>query len=220
VASSTDEKVKIATSLYTPFLLRMYDWFLLGYNCRFVWRCPSRHMLELYNRYVSANHLDIGVGTGYFMNRCRFPSANPRLALMDYSPNSLEAAAGRLARYHPETYRHNVLEPFRLDAPAFDSVGMMNLLHCLPGDIKAKSVVFEHAREVMNPDAVLFGCTILHKGVKQTLMSINTLRFSNRRGVMNNLDDSLDDLKDSLRRHFRESAVDVIGCEALFWARK
>ncbi len=217
--NSPDARVETAVSLYTPRLLRVYDRLLLGLYGRFVWRCPPRHIVALYDRHVTANHLDIGVGTGYFMERCRFPSASPRLALLDYSPNSLAAASQRLSRYHPEVYRRNVLEPFRLDAPAFASVGMANLLHCLPGNLKSKGVVFEHARAVMNPGAVLFGCTILGQGVKQTFLSNSTLKYSNRRGIMTNLDDSLEDLQDSLRRHFRESAVAVIGCEALFWAR-
>ncbi len=44
----------------------------------------TRPFLTLYDQYVSANHLDIGVGTGYFLDHCRFPAANPRLALMDF----------------------------------------------------------------------------------------------------------------------------------------
>jgi hypothetical protein len=63
---------------------------------------------------------------------------------MDLNPAPLEVAAQRLRRYRPNTHRANALEPFGLPPGAFDSVGLNWLLHCLPGDIATKSVVFDH----------------------------------------------------------------------------
>jgi len=177
-------------------------------------------MLELYNQHVSANHLDIGVGTGYFMDKCKFPNTSIRLALMDLNTNSLRTASKRLIRYKPEAYQRNVLEPFSIDAPAFDSIGMMNLLHCLPGNLKTKAIVFEHAKAVMNPGAVVFGSTILYEGVKRNAQATLAMKYSNKKGWMDNLNDSLEDLRESLQHSFSESSVKVIGCEALFWACK
>jgi hypothetical protein len=113
--------------------------------------------LEHYNRHVSANHLDVGVGTGYFLDHCRFPSHTPRIALMDLNRNSLDFASRRIARYKPETYIRNVLEPIAIDALRFDSIGVNYLLHCLPGTMESKSVAFDHLKALMNPGAVLFG---------------------------------------------------------------
>jgi 2-polyprenyl-3-methyl-5-hydroxy-6-metoxy-1,4-benzoquinol methylase len=177
-------------------------------------------MLELYDQHVSANHLDIGVGTGYFMDKCKFPGTSIRLALMDLNANSLRAASKRLIRYKPEVYQRNVLEPFDINAPAFDSIGMMNLLHCLPGNLRTKTIVFENAKAVMNPGAVVFGSTILYEGVKRTARATLAIKYSNKKGWMANMNDSLADLRDSLQRSFSDNSVQVIGCEALFWARK
>jgi len=177
-------------------------------------------MLEMYNNHVSSNHLDIGVGSGYFMDKCSFPSSKPRLVLMDLNPNSLRAASKRLARFQAEVYQRNVMEPFNLPVPPFDSIGMMNLLHCLPGNIKTKAVVFQHACEVLNPEGTLFGSTILYRGVKKNLMATQALEMNNLRGIMTNLEDTVEDLKEALEDLFSESSVNVIGCEALFWARK
>ena len=215
-----EERLSASISLYSKFLLFFYDWLLLGCNCSFLWKCPSRHMLELYNRYVTANHLDIGVGSGYFIDKCRFPSDNPRLALMDLNPNSLAVAGKRLARYNPETYRRNVLEPLDLDVPAFDSIAMMNLLHCLPGNMQTKGVAFQNAAEFMSPGSVIFGSTILYRGVNRNLTTTRALKMANRRGYMNNLEDTAEGLKENLERYFSESSAYAIGCEALFWARK
>ena len=218
--TSAEERVNLATALYSKSVLFLYDWMMLGYNCHFLWKCPSRHLLDIYNRFVTTNHLDVGVGTGYFMHKCRFPAPKPRLALMDYSPNSLNAAARRLSRYRPEVYLRNVLQPFDLPAPEFDSIALMNLLHCLPGNMKTKGVVFEHAVEVMNPGGVLFGSTILYRKDRNDVMTTMALDMSNRRGYMTNRDDIVEDLEESLAAHFPESSVRLIGYEALFWARK
>ena len=86
-------------ALYTPFFLYIYDWFALGLNCRWVWGSPTKHVIELYNQHVSGNHLDIGVGTGYFLVKCILPTATPRLVLVDLNPNSLAIAQKRLRHY-------------------------------------------------------------------------------------------------------------------------
>jgi SAM-dependent methyltransferase len=220
MTGSNEERVKAAISLYTKPLLFFYDSLLLGCNCRCLWKCHSRHLLELYDTHISANHLDIGVGSGYFMDKCRFPSPQPRLGLMDLNPNSLRAASKRLARYNPEAYQRNVLEPFNLQVPSFDSIGMMNLLHCLPGDMKTKAVVFQNALEVLNPGGTVFGSTIMYLGVERNLMTTQILEINNRKGIMTNLEDDVEDLRENLKNLFSESEVKIIGCEALFWGRK
>lgn len=216
----TREQVQAGTAMYNKLVLLNYDWFILGLNCRLLWGCPPRRMLDLYNEHVTANHLDIGVGTGYFMAHCRFPSPHPRLVLMDLNPNSLKAASRRLAHYHPEVYLRNALEPFNLAPPLFDSVGMMNLLHCLPGNMETKEAVLINAREVLNPGGTIFGSTILYNGVKRGRLAKLVLKLVNRLGFMSNMDDDVETLKASLARHFSRSEVRIIGHEALFWARK
>jgi len=139
---------------------------------------------------------------------------------MDLNANSLRAASKRLIRYKPEVYQRNVLEPFDINAPAFDSIGMMNLLHCLPGNMETKTIVFEYAKAVMNHGAVLFGSTILYEGVKRNAWATVAIKYSNKKGWMDNMNDSLEDLRESLQLSFVDSSVKVIGCEALFWARK
>ncbi len=220
MTSFNTEQVKAGSAMYSRFVLSIYDFFFLWYNLRFLWKCPARFLLDLYNQYISSNHLDIGVGTGYFLDRCKFPDTDIRLALMDLNPNSLRAASRRLSRYKPETYRRSATEPFNLDAAAFDSVGMMNLLHCIPGDMKTKSIVFKHVKEVMNPGAVVFGSTILYEGINRNARATFAIKYANKKGYMANLNDSLEDLVESLRGIFPDSSVNVIGCEALFWARK
>src|SRR6266536_2977312 len=103
-----------SVTVYTPARLALYDLFILGFSCRFVWRCPKRHFLALYDRYASARHLDVGVGTGYFLDRCRFPAERPQITLLDLSEACLSKASRRLARYAPRVVKANVLGPLRL----------------------------------------------------------------------------------------------------------
>jgi len=214
----TAEQVKAGQAPYTRLLLAIYDPYV-RFNYRFLWGCQPGQVLDLYNEHVSANHLDVGVATGTILDYCTFPTSSPRLALMDLNPNSLAVAARNLARYHPETYRRNVLDPIEINAPPFDSVGLANLLHCLPGTMRTKKVVFENLKTLLNPGGTLFGCTILNRGVERNPLARLTLYLMNARGYLSNKQDDLEGLEQNLRECFPESSVNVFGCVALFWAR-
>jgi len=139
---------------------------------------------------------------------------------MDLNPNSLAVAARNLSRYHPETYLRNVLDPIEIDAPPFDSVGLANLLRCLPGTMRTKKVVFENLKAVLKPGGTLFGCTILCGGVKRSPLATLVLHFMNARGYMSNKQDDLNSLRQDLTECSSENSVKVVGCVALFSARK
>lgn len=217
--SATAEQIEAGQAIYTRRILRIYDLTVLGVSNAFIWRCPTGRLLRHYDAHVTANHLDVGVGTGYFLDHCRFPSGAPRVALMDLNANALAYAAGRIARYKPETYRRNVLEPIPLDAPTFDSVGINYLLHCLPGAIASKAVVFDHLRALMNPGAALFGATLLTVGVPRTWLARRLMAIYNRRGIFSNELDDLDGLRRELERRFADVSIEVVGCAALFSGR-
>jgi SAM-dependent methyltransferase len=217
--TASDEDVRAGQAVYTRRSLRLYDFIVHGLSNRFVWRCPTQGLVAHYNRHVTANHLDVGVGTGYFLERCRFPPGAPRIALLDINRNSLDFAAGRIARHRPETYLRNLLEPLAIDTPPFDSVGLNYVLHCLPGTIAAKAVALDHLKAAMNADAVLFGSTLLQGGVPRGRLARRLMAFYNRKGIFSNRDDDLDGLKAALNQRFRDVSVEVAGCAALFSAR-
>ena len=215
----TAQQVKAGQAPYSRLFLAVYDP-LVRFNCRFIWKCHPGRVLDLYNEHLSANHLDVGVATGSLLDYCRFPAPNPRLALMDLNRNSLRIAAKRLARYSPETYRRNVLEPIEIESPRFDSVGVANLLHCLPGTMKTKAAVFQHLSALLNPAGTILGCTILYRGVERSPQATLMMHLFNAMGAMTNKQDDLEGLKRNLSGEFSESSVEVIGCMALFRARK
>lgn len=211
--------VYASQAAYTRVALRLYDAIVYGFNCPFVWRCPKSQIVELYNSNVRARHLDIGVATGRLLDECRFPVAGPEITLMDLNPNALATASRRLKRYAPLTYQANVLEPWGLAPGAYDSVGMTGLIHCLPGTMPEKAVVFEHAKAVLAPGGVFFGTTILGQGVEHSWLSRAVLRSSNRWGIVSTANDSLEALETGLARVFEAYEVRVQGVLALFSAR-
>ena len=217
--TTTSQQVEAGQAVYTPTMLAVYDWFVLGFSNRLIWRCPSSHLLSHYHHMVTSNHLDVGVGTGYFLDRCRFPTDRPRIGLMDLNPTCLETARRRIARYQPEVYRANVLEPIRLDIVPFDSIGLNYLLHCLPGTIRTKSAVFCHLRALLKPGGRMFGSTILQGGVPRNGAAKRLMAFYNSKGIFTNVDDDLDGLRASLSESLRETNVRVVGCVALFSGR-
>jgi SAM-dependent methyltransferase len=215
----TPEQVDAGHAFYTKRALAIYDLAILGYFSRFAWKCPSRTILEHYNEHVSINHLDVGVGTGYFLDRCRFASASPRVALMDLNSNCLEVAGRRIARYNPEIYRADVLDPIPIDAPRFDSIGMNYLLHCVPGNIRSKAVVFQHLKALVNPGGVFFGATLLHDGVQRNWLARRVMDRNNAHGIFTNAEDDLEGLRWALSQHLNDPAVQVVGCVAVFSGR-
>ena len=206
-------------AIYGPVVLAAYDAFVLGFSNRCVWRCPTPRLLAHYDAHVSANHLDVGVGTGYFLDRCRFPAPDPALALLDLHPAALRWAGRRLRRYRPRAHLGDVLRPLELGGARFDSIGLNYVLHCLPGDLATKAAAFDHLAAVLNPGGVLFGATILGRGVPRNRLARALMTAYNRRGVFANVGDDAAGLERELGRRFRDLRVEVVGCVALFAAR-
>jgi SAM-dependent methyltransferase len=218
-ALSPDDPAYAGQARYTAGFLRVYDTVVLRFNGSLVWRCPARRLVRLYNEHVSGRHLDIGVGTGYLLDKCRWPTQSPDITLMDLNPTPLEVAAKRLDRYRPTTHQANALEPFGLPAATFESVGLNWLVHCLPGTIATKGVVFDHCKAVLAPGGVVFGSTVLNGGVRHTALSRWMMKQLNRDGTFTNYDDDLDGLRTQLDQRFENAHVEVIGAVGIFTAR-
>lgn len=218
VAVERESSAYAGQAAYSRLLLTFYDLLLFGYNMPVLWRCPKGRLIQHYDEHAGTRHLDIGVGTGYLIDKCHFPSETPEITLMDLNANSLRFAARRLRRYSPHTLQANVLEAWSLPEQAFDSVAMVNLLHCAPGTLRDKAIVFEHARSVLAPGGTLFGATVLGTEADHTKRSRKIMERYNRRGFFCNLDDRREDLEAGLSDAFTTYGVEVQGAVALFEA--
>jgi 2-polyprenyl-3-methyl-5-hydroxy-6-metoxy-1,4-benzoquinol methylase len=212
-------EVEAGQAVYTRGTLSVYDIVVLGISNSFIWKCPSVRIEQHYNENVSDNHLEVGVGTGYFPDRCHFPSQHPRVGLMDMNPNTLVFASKRIARYRPETYIQNVLEPIDHELTPFDSIGINYLFHCVPGSMTEKAVVFDHLVNLMKPGCQVFGSTILQGGVSRNWTARKLMSFYNKKGIFSNERDDLEGLESALSERFDNVEIEVVGCVALFSAK-
>lgn len=211
------EAIEAGQAVYSPLVLRIYDWYVLGLSNRLIWFCPTAALRALYDRNVSAQHVDIGVGTGYFLDKARWPVAAPAITLVDLNANSLNAAAHRIRRYAPETIQANALEPLPL-RKSFKSAALCYLLHCMPGAIPEKAAVFDHLLPHLEPGARVFGATIMQGSVPRSRAAQTLMNIYNRKGVFSNAADTVEDLDDELRKRFTEVRIEVKGVVALFEA--
>jgi SAM-dependent methyltransferase len=214
-----DDRSHAGQAIYTRTTLSLYDFAVLGISNSLIWRCPTRRILDLYDLNVSEYHLDVGVGTGWYLDHCRFPVARPRIALLDLNPHSLRAASDRIARYVPQQYRADVLRPIGLPIPPVRSIAFTYLLHCLPGTMTKKAVALDHALPLLEPDGVLFGATLLASGVHRSAAAKRLMAFYNRKGIFSNKSDGPEGLRNELERRFAHVEINVVGCGALFTAR-
>jgi hypothetical protein len=215
---AVDASVNSTPVVFNQRMLKYYDR-LLEFTCNRVWRCPISRTLEHYKRYLSSNHLEVGIGTGYFLERSPLPGSEPRLALLDLSPHCLKRTATRLSRYAPEVYQANALAPIELSVRRFDSIAMNYVLHCMPGALSEKGIAFANLKPLLNASGVLFGSTVLRHGVRCDLGAKAFMRLYNARKVFCNLEDSLADLRRVLETTFRNVQIEVVGCVAQFSGR-
>ncbi|ASO24573.1 SAM-dependent methyltransferase [Salmonella enterica subsp. enterica serovar Mbandaka] len=166
---------------------------------------------------MGETHLDIGVGTGYYLKHA---PATHAISLMDLNPDSLKIAASRVGNTKIRaTLQHDVFDTFPADWHGrFDSVSMYYLLHCLPGEMTTKAKAIKNAGMALKPGGTLFGATILGKEVPHNAFSKKLMAVYNKKGIFSNTNDSADTLRSVLDEHFAKVTLEQHGAVALFSA--
>lgn len=201
---------------YTPFLLAIYDPFVLGFMARAVWRYPTPPVVERYRKHIGHRHLDVGPGTGYFIEKAAPPDGT-EITLLDPNPNVLARCSRRLAAMHPTTVDADVMKPLPVDGP-FDSAALNYVLHCLRGPQSHKAVAIRNVAAVLKPDGVLFGGTVLGTAERHAPQARAILWAFNRKGDFDNLGDTAEGLRQILEESFQTVEIEVIGSVAHFTA--
>ena len=190
--------IAAAHAIYTPFMLSFYDRLVHGLSNRFAWRCPTE-------RWSAST----GTTSRRGISRPAWaPDSSSTVPIRKDSKSSRcststaivsARSAQRLARYHPLLCETNLLAPIASELDPADSVGLTYVLHCLPGRMAEKLTAIDHLRPVMSKRAVLFGATILGRGIEPNAAARSLLRLYNAKGVFNNLDDDLAGLTEGLK---------------------
>jgi SAM-dependent methyltransferase len=201
---------------YNPLFLKMYDPVILGFFTPVVWRCPTTRLVDGYRRHVGHRHLDVGPGTGYFLDRAGIPD-DSTLTLLDPNLHVLEHASRRLRRLDITTVEADVCKPLPVDGP-FDSAALSGVLHCLPGPLPRKAAAVANVAAVLAPTGVLFGASILGASGEHTWLARSILAANNRRGTFDNRGDSQEGLREILEASFERVELETVGSMAIFVA--
>ena len=202
---------------YNGLLLRLYDPLVLGPIVRYAWRFSTAQGVEMYRQHIRPNHLDVGPGTGYFLEHAGLP-AGSKVTILDPNRNVLRHVTRRLRNLEVTAVEADVLKPLPVSGP-FDSAAMAAVLHCLPGPLERKAAAFANVASVLAPDATFFGASVLGRSARHTRLGRAMLTAFNRRGAFDNLDDTEEGIAEILRRAFREVSTETVGGIAFFTAR-
>ena len=215
----TAQKVPRSQQFFNKTSLFIYDILLYRFISKYAWGSSIQRLDAHYRKYVTPNHLEVGVGTGFLLNRAVLQSARPRVALMDLSRECLEKTRRKVARYAPDTYIQDLLEPIQYKMDKFDSIGINYVMHCVPGSFREKGVVFAHLQEHLGENGTLFGTTVLSEDVDKNALAKPFMWLMNALGVFNNRRDNARDLRECLESTFGVIEFDVVGVTAFFAVR-
>ena len=190
----------------------------LGPIARFVWRCPTPNLLASYRAGIREPHLDIGPGTGYFIDHSGIQDG-ARVTIVDPNPNVLRHAAGRLRRLDVTAVEADALKPLPVAGP-YASAALNLVLHCLPGPIERKATAVANVASVLARDGVLFGASVLGESGPHTWVGRRVLHSFNRRGAFDNLADTADSIRSILDASFEEVELGSVGSIAIFTASR
>jgi SAM-dependent methyltransferase len=212
--------LKQGTTVYKWFL-PLYDLWVLGVCNKHAWSCPTKStLLPFYKRNLRTRHLDIGPGTGYYLVNSS-PSPETQITLLDLNPKSLAHAANRLVKGDRPGNVHivqaDVMGPLPLTG-VFDSISLFFLLHCLPGTVREKMGLFKNLDGILAPGGVVYGSTVLGKGVRYNLFGRFLMKYLNSGGVFCNLHDGEVEIRQALEKEFMRVETWVVGCVLLFEA--
>ena len=198
------------------FLNVVYDRLVISISNWHLWGCPTSKLIEIHNCLTSSNHLDVGVGSGYYLDNAVFKEPLKRLGLMDMNQNSLAHASKRVSRYNPTCYEVNILKPLNISMDPYDSISMNFLFHCLPGNLPYKFCALDHLLPFLRPGGCVFGSTVLGFSKKKGVIPTLVMTMYNYRGIYGNAGDSLMDLDVELKKRFHNYKIDVVGHVAIF----
>jgi len=199
-------------------MLAIYDPWVLGFMSRVVLHVPIPPFVERYRANLGHRHLDVGPGTGYFIARAA-PPEGTEITLLDPNAHVLHRAGTRLASLSPTVVEADVMKPLPIAGP-FDSAALSFVLHCLRGPDANKAIAIRNIADVLTPEGVLFGGTVLGLGERHTKPARAFLRAANKQGGFDNAGDTADGLRTILSQSFHDVDVETVGSAAMFTATR
>jgi len=198
--------------VYSKLVLKLYNFVVLFFNNTFLWKCKTSQLLQLYKDNVSHNHLDIGVGSGYYLKNVK--DRLSKVALMDLNPNCLEYVKNVLKDKEVSTYQVDILKDVAEEFYSkYESISCNYLIHCLP-DNGNKEKVFENIAKMLSKDGVAFGSTIIDD--YSSSLAIMVANKFNAKGVFDNKNDTYESIEKYIKNNFAEYTIKQIGSVCVY----
>ncbi|MFM9161503.1 MAG: hypothetical protein ACKOPH_00240, partial [Methylocystis sp.] len=103
--------------------------------------------------------------------------------------------------------------------PKFQSISLNYLLHCLPGKLSDKSIIFDHMQSLAGPSAVCFGSTLLGDDISLNWGARRLMSFYNKKGIFSNSSDNAHNLERELAKRLDIISFEIVGATVLFSGR-
>lgn len=202
--------------VYSRLVLKLYNFIVLFFNNNFLWKCKTSQLLKLYKNNVSPNHLDIGVGSGYYLKKVK--DKLEIVALMDLNQNCLDYVKKVLKDKQILTYNIDILK----DIPEkffskYDSISCNYLIHCLP-DNGNKEKVFENIAKMLSQEGTAFGSTIIND--YSSKLAAKVANKFNAKGIFDNKNDTYESIEKYLKNNFAKYSIKQIGSVCVYVMRE
>jgi 2-polyprenyl-3-methyl-5-hydroxy-6-metoxy-1,4-benzoquinol methylase len=198
--------------VYTKLFLKFYNFAVLFFNNKFLWKCNTSNLLQNYKNNVSKNHLDIGVGTGFYLIKTQ--NLLEDISLMDLNDNCLDLVESKLSGKNVTKHKLDILKDIDKNLyDKYDSIAFNYLIHCLP-DNGNKDAVFKNAAKMVKRSGVVFGSTIINE--YSNSLAIKVANKFNEKGIFDNSNDSRKNIESYIKDNFNTYSLEQIGSVCVF----
>lgn len=219
-ASRKNRSAQVGQLFFSVMSHHLYDVGLYRFVTQRIWRCPTQRLMDNYVENISDEHLEIGVGSGFFLEHTLCTDFVRRLELLDLNKRCLTKSATRLKQFAPRIHHHNILEPLEAGCYKFSSVGMNYVLHCISGGFRRNQRIFENVQSHLVKGGVFFGATLVRQPVHAGVLSWFFMNLLNALGIFNNAHHTVGELRRALQASFCEVEISMVGNAAIFKAIK
>lgn len=216
-------------TLYSPKNIQRYSDLIVDKAHRWAWKLDNDQLQDLYLRYVSDQHLEIGPADLHFLDRTPAPAMAHQwhVGVLDINSAPLTAAREKLTgRAEVKTYEHDILTlPWPTEKYRFRSLAIGNVFHCLPGaGFAAKTAAIQGMADALSDDGVAWGYTLT--GVQDPMTRANPLaralmwRYNKADNIFSNRGDRYVDLERELKMYFTTVEIRTMGSGVVFVLRE
>ena len=196
---------------FNQLIMKNYDFFVNHINCKYVWGCDQKNIIDMYKKNISPNHIEIGPGTGYFLKHYKFDN----LTLIDINKDILIECQKNLEKNckNINIINTNVFEKNnKIAVNHCESVGLNYVLHCVPNNLSIS--INNLINNIPEKNYKIFGSTVIPNKNTYNLASLEIFLL-NKMKIFNNKTHTFNDIESYVKKNFNYE-IKKIGHSCLF----